>query len=672
MDITKVNIEQLPSGNIELTSKIMFGIGEFLHTDTAQNLLDLLGISTTNVRPKLVDLNITVLENDLDTFLGSVNLTIAQGEIIFLRFFVIKNDSTLSRLTYTIPLGAGVYNPLGSTIVFEQLILVNEEFTGVSGNANTITYSFANLGEINASDPAIDFSDSEKEYIVILGTTPYLFIGDLGFYGVGELTMVIEDLQEIAVNIFNLQVNEEGETPIANVNRVEFANATVEDLGSGAVKVTPIGGGSTPSLAQVLAVGDREQNPALDGDTLIFLEAHKNLVTCELLNGNTTFIVPSLEDWSVAFPDSLISAPELKILNNSDFTITLEGDTGVVLLGDVLQIPENAIACIKGLNQTGQWSVTYQTNSVGGGGSTPSLAQVLAVGGYGGSNSPIVDATDGQGYAFSDSNPNDGGEFVSRMTGNQNFFTYESYIDEAFVGKINLGTPLTGASNLYCPETTDFETIATREWVEDNVSGGAVDSVNGQTGVVVLDAEDIGLGNVDNTSDADKPISTATQTALDLRRKTIHKRTEPTTVVTDTTSLTVMESVLIPADTFAVGDLIYIRPQFQKVNTNGASTSQLTLRTNTTDSTTGAGIIATYNALNGSNRSASFDRQIAVTSSGLEHIFSGTSLVTDLTTIGNREFTTFDPTMDNYFLFCVVPNNAGDEFYVTQNLIERI
>ena len=44
---------------------------------------------------------------------------------------------------------------------------------------------------------------------------------------------------------------------------------------------------------------------------------------------------------------------------------------------------------------------------------------------------------------------------------------------------------------------------------------GAVESVNGQTGIVVLDKGDIGLGNVDNTSDLDKPISTATQTALD-------------------------------------------------------------------------------------------------------------------------------------------------------------
>ena len=45
-------------------------------------------------------------------------------------------------------------------------------------------------------------------------------------------------------------------------------------------------------------------------------------------------------------------------------------------------------------------------------------------------------------------------------------------------------------------------------------SSAPVDSVNGQTGVVVLDKTDIGLSNVDNTSDTDKPISTATQTAL--------------------------------------------------------------------------------------------------------------------------------------------------------------
>lgn len=42
-----------------------------------------------------------------------------------------------------------------------------------------------------------------------------------------------------------------------------------------------------------------------------------------------------------------------------------------------------------------------------------------------------------------------------------------------------------------------------------------VDSVNGKTGVVVITKDDVGLGNVDNTSDREKPISAATQSALD-------------------------------------------------------------------------------------------------------------------------------------------------------------
>ena len=42
-----------------------------------------------------------------------------------------------------------------------------------------------------------------------------------------------------------------------------------------------------------------------------------------------------------------------------------------------------------------------------------------------------------------------------------------------------------------------------------------VTSVAGKTGAVTLAKADVGLGNVDNTSDVDKPISTATQTALD-------------------------------------------------------------------------------------------------------------------------------------------------------------
>ena len=45
----------------------------------------------------------------------------------------------------------------------------------------------------------------------------------------------------------------------------------------------------------------------------------------------------------------------------------------------------------------------------------------------------------------------------------------------------------------------------------------AVSSVAGRTGNVVLNKNDVGLNNVDNTSDLNKPISNATQTALNLK-----------------------------------------------------------------------------------------------------------------------------------------------------------
>jgi hypothetical protein len=55
----------------------------------------------------------------------------------------------------------------------------------------------------------------------------------------------------------------------------------------------------------------------------------------------------------------------------------------------------------------------------------------------------------------------------------------------------------------------------------DGIEAGAqvntVTSVAGKTGAVTLDKADVGLSNVDNTSDADKPVSTATQTALNAK-----------------------------------------------------------------------------------------------------------------------------------------------------------
>jgi hypothetical protein len=53
------------------------------------------------------------------------------------------------------------------------------------------------------------------------------------------------------------------------------------------------------------------------------------------------------------------------------------------------------------------------------------------------------------------------------------------------------------------------------EGIEEGAEVNTVTSVATRTGDVVLTKSDVGLSNVDNTSDVDKPISTLTQTALD-------------------------------------------------------------------------------------------------------------------------------------------------------------
>lgn len=61
--------------------------------------------------------------------------------------------------------------------------------------------------------------------------------------------------------------------------------------------------------------------------------------------------------------------------------------------------------------------------------------------------------------------------------------------------------------------------------------GGGVESVNGKFGpAVTLVKADVGLGNVDNTSDANKPVSTAQATAIGLKQDTLASGTNIKTI----------------------------------------------------------------------------------------------------------------------------------------------
>jgi hypothetical protein len=66
--------------------------------------------------------------------------------------------------------------------------------------------------------------------------------------------------------------------------------------------------------------------------------------------------------------------------------------------------------------------------------------------------------------------------------------------------------------------------------VVSSLSPSGVVSVNSRTGNVVLTKSDVSLSNVDNTSDVNKPVSTATQTALNAKQDTLVSATNIKTI----------------------------------------------------------------------------------------------------------------------------------------------
>ena len=94
-----------------------------------------------------------------------------------------------------------------------------------------------------------------------------------------------------------------------------------------------------------------------------------------------------------------------------------------------------------------------------------------------------------------------------------------------FLGQVNSEVEmldLTGQKGDFCIRT-DLEKVfiitgpdpaQLTSWTALAYPPAPVQSVNAQVGDVMLGRSDVGLGNVDNTSDVDKPISTATATAL--------------------------------------------------------------------------------------------------------------------------------------------------------------
>jgi hypothetical protein len=106
-----------------------------------------------------------------------------------------------------------------------------------------------------------------------------------------------------------------------------------------------------------------------------------------------------------------------------------------------------------------------------------------------------------------------------------------------------------------------------------NLASVPVSSVAGKTGAVALVKADVGLGNVDNTSDLSKPISTATQTALDGKSATGH-----THVLANVTDAGTAASRNVPASGDATSTQVVLGSDTRLTNSRSPSTHASTHR----------------------------------------------------------------------------------------------
>jgi hypothetical protein len=230
------------------------------------------------------------------------------------------------------------------------------------------------------------------------------------------------------------------------------------------------------------------------------------------------------------------------------------------------------------------------------------------------------------------------------------------------VGAVATNSAITGATKTKI--TYDAKGLVTSG--ADATTADIADSANKR---YVTDANLTVIGNTSNTNTGDETQSTI----LSKLGFFVNNRTTDTTAVTGTTTETIIDSVLIPANTYSVsgGILRLYNSKFSKTGTAGTLRIKIYVGPNA-GNLTGATLLADSGSLASTIVYSEMLRTFTVGSATLKGIGSGVIVLSDVISSNSaRGSFAWNPAIDNYIHYTVINASAADSTVMIGNSVKN-
>ena len=131
---------------------------------------------------------------------------------------------------------------------------------------------------------------------------------------------------------------------------------------------------------------------------------------------------------------------------------------------------------------------------------------------------------------------------------------------------------------------------------------------------------------------------------------------------------TISATVLIPANTIATTNTIYIKAFIDRTNVSGTGSTTFRFYINTTNSLTGATFLGSAGSMGTTVRFQRFERNIYVDLNNMNCFNTGISSPTDYTTSA-ISLIPFNKTVDNYLIFTVQHSSSATDIAAWKRII---